>query len=85
MVALLRTDHVPRRRGMLALLMFGVFDIFWSALAFEPARPPHARSHTATGAFGTVGGSRTRPAHHAGRAGAVVCQLAAAGVRTASG
>ncbi|WP_338759155.1 MFS transporter [Massilia sp. METH4] len=55
MAALLRTDRVLRTRGTIALLMFAVFNIFWSALALELAGPPHALPHTAIGAFGLVG------------------------------
>lgn len=67
MVALLRGDRVLRARGIIALLMFAVFNIFWSALALELAGPPHALPHTAIGAFGLVGLIGALGAMRAGR------------------
>lgn len=67
MAALLRSDRVLRRRGIIALLMFAVFNIFWSALALELAGPPHALPHTAIGAFGLVGLIGALGAMRAGR------------------
>lgn len=55
MFSLLRKDGVLQVRGMLALLMFAVFNIFWSALVFPLSGPPYELSHTAIGAFGLVG------------------------------
>lgn len=66
MLMLLRTDHVLRTRGTLALLMFAVFSIFWSALSLQLTAPPHALSHSAVGAFGLLGAAG---AFFAGRAG----------------
>ncbi|MBB3221801.1 MFS transporter [Pseudoduganella umbonata] len=67
MLTLLRTDRVLRERGIIALLMFAVFNIFWSALALELAGPPRAMPHTAIGAFGLVGLAGALGAMRAGR------------------
>jgi len=53
--ALLRHNRVLQVRGVIALLMFAVFGIFWSALVFLLSVPPYDYSHTAIGAFGLVG------------------------------
>lgn len=53
--ALLRTQPVLRRRGMLGLLMFIAFGLFWSTVALPLSAPPHALGHTAIGAFALVG------------------------------
>lgn len=55
MLTLLRQERVLQIRGMLALLMFAAFNIFWSALVLPLSAPPFAFSHTAIGAFGLVG------------------------------
>ena len=55
MLTLLRQERVLQIRGMLALLMFAAFNIFWSALVLPLSAPPFALSHTAIGAFGLVG------------------------------
>lgn len=55
MLTLLREDKVLQVRGMLALLMFAAFNIFWSALVLPLSAPPYNFSHTAIGAFGLVG------------------------------
>lgn len=55
MVRLLRQDRVLQIRGVLALLMFAAFNIFWSALVLPLSAPPYAYSHTTIGAFGLVG------------------------------
>ncbi|KVD33388.1 MFS transporter [Burkholderia ubonensis] len=64
---LLRRDRVLQVRGMLALLMFAAFSIFWSALVLPLSAPPHAMSHTAIGAFGLVGALGAAAAARAGR------------------
>ncbi|KIP13078.1 major Facilitator Superfamily protein [Burkholderia sp. MSHR3999] len=64
---LLRRDRVLRVRGMLALLMFAAFSIFWSALVLPLSASPHAMSHTAIGAFGLVGALGAAAAARAGR------------------
>ncbi|XAH26154.1 MFS transporter [Xylophilus sp. GW821-FHT01B05] len=67
MAGLLRHDRVLQVRGMLALLMFAAFSIFWSAMALPLSAAPHALSHTAIGAFGLVGAAGALAAARAGR------------------
>lgn len=55
MLTLLRQQRVLQIRGVLALLMFAAFNIFWSALVLPLSAPPYAFSHTLIGAFGLVG------------------------------
>ena len=55
MFSMLANDCVLQVRGMLALLMFAAFSIFWSALVLPLSAPPYSFSHTAVGAFGLVG------------------------------
>ena len=55
MLILLRQDKVLQVRGMLALLMFAAFNIFWSALVLPMSAPSYNFSHTIIGAFGLVG------------------------------
>ncbi|WP_431823174.1 MFS transporter [Burkholderia sp. F1] len=64
---LLRRDRVLQVRGMLALLMFAAFSIFWSALVLPLSAPPHAMSHTGIGAFGLVGALGAVAAARTGR------------------
>ncbi|CAN7359881.1 MFS transporter [Acidovorax sp. LjRoot129] len=66
-LGLLFTDRVLRGRGILALLMFAVFSIFWSALALPLSAPPHSLSHSAIGAFGLLGALGALIAGRAGR------------------
>lgn len=67
MLTLLRTERVLQVRGLLALLMFAAFNIFWSALVWPLSAPPHDFSHTAIGAFGLVGVVGALAAGRAGR------------------
>lgn len=67
MAALLRAERVLQVRGMLALLMFAAFNIFWSALVLPLSAPPFGFSHTAIGAFGLVGALGALAAARAGR------------------
>ncbi len=67
MLALLKRDKVLQVRGMLALLMFAAFNIFWSALVLPLSAPPHELPHTAIGAFGLVGAVGALAAARAGR------------------
>ncbi|WP_043288745.1 MFS transporter [Paraburkholderia oxyphila] len=67
MLALLRADRVLQIRGMLALLMFATFNIFWSALVLPLSAPPYHFSHTAIGAFGLAGAVGALAAARAGR------------------
>lgn len=55
MLTLLREEKVLQVRGMLALLMFAAFNIFWNALVLPLSAAPYRFSHTAVGAFGLVG------------------------------
>lgn len=55
MVKLLRQEKVLQVRGVLALLMFAAFNIFWSALVLPLSKPPYSFSHTIIGSFGLVG------------------------------
>jgi len=55
MFTLLRQERVLQIRGVIALLMFAAFSIFWSALVLPLSAPPYSLSHTAIGAFGLVG------------------------------
>ena len=55
MFTLLKQDRVLQIRGMLALFIFAVLGIFWSALVFLLTRTPYEFSHTAIGTFGLVG------------------------------
>lgn len=55
MLMLLRREKVLQVRGVLALLMFAAFNIFWSALALPLSAPPFNFSHTVIGAFGLAG------------------------------
>ncbi|HYG06901.1 MAG TPA: MFS transporter [Stenotrophomonas sp.] len=48
-------ERLLQVRGMLALLMFAAFNIFWSALVLPLSAPPYGFSHTSIGAFGLVG------------------------------
>lgn len=55
MLKLLRQEKVLQVRGVLALLMFTAFNIFWSALVLPLSEPPYSFSHTIIGSFGLVG------------------------------
>lgn len=55
MLKLLRQEKVLQVRGVLALLMFAAFYIFWSALVLPLSAPPYSFSHTVIGSFGLVG------------------------------
>ncbi|MDC8757466.1 MFS transporter [Janthinobacterium sp. hw3] len=67
MAALLARERTLQIRGVLALLLFAAFSIFWSALVFPLSAPPYAYSHTAIGAFGLVGALGALGAARAGR------------------
>lgn len=67
MLALLWRHRLLQVRGMLALLMFAVFNIFWSALSLTLSAPPYAYSNTAIGALGLVGAIGALAATQAGR------------------
>jgi len=67
MLTLLRQQPVLQVRGILALLMFAAFNIFWSALVLPLSAPPYDFSHTLIGAFGLVGVVGALAATRAGR------------------
>lgn len=66
MVTMLAGDRVLQIRGTLALLMFAVFNIFWSALVLPLSAPPYGFNHAAIGAFGLVGAVGALGASRAG-------------------
>ncbi len=55
MFDLLASQRVLLVRGLLGLLMFAAFGVFWSSLVLLLGAPPHSLSHSAIGAFGLVG------------------------------
>lgn len=67
MLALLLQEKTLQVRGVLALLMFAAFNIFWSALVLPLSAPPYGFSHTAIGAFGLVGAIGALAAARAGK------------------
>lgn len=67
MLTLLRQEKVLQVRGVLALLMFSAFNIFWSALVLPLSAPPYNFSHTVIGAFGLVGAVGALAATRAGQ------------------
>ncbi|MGE8493713.1 MFS transporter [Comamonas sp.] len=67
MGSLLRRDRVLQVRGVLALLMFAAFSIFWSSLVLPLRAAPFGFSHTAIGLFGLVGAAGALAATLAGR------------------
>lgn len=67
MLNLLRHDSVLQVRGILALLMFAAFSIFWSTLVLPLVQPPFLFSHSTIGAFGLVGAVGALAAMNAGR------------------
>ena len=67
MFTLLREEKLLQVRGLLALLMFAAFNIFWSALVLPLSAAPFHFSRTAIGAFGLVGVIGALMAARAGR------------------
>ncbi|MDR9849048.1 MFS transporter [Herbaspirillum huttiense] len=67
MWSLLRHDKVLQVRGVLAMLMFASFNIFWSALVLPLSASPYHFSHTVVGSFGLVGVIGALAASRAGR------------------
>ncbi|WP_426496220.1 MFS transporter [Klebsiella grimontii] len=67
MLTLLRQEKVLQVRGVLALLMFAAFNIFWSALVLPLSAPPFGFSHTEIGALGLVGAIGALAAGRAGK------------------
>ncbi len=66
MATLMLHDRVLQIRGVIAMLMFAVLNIFWSALVLPLRAPPYALSHAAIGAFGLIGVVGTLGAAKAG-------------------
>ena len=66
MFTLLAEERVLQVRGMIGLLMFAAFSIFWSALALPLSAPPFSMSHTQIGSFGLVGAIGALAAARAG-------------------
>jgi predicted MFS family arabinose efflux permease len=66
MFSLLASERVLQVRGMIGLLMFGAFSVFWSALVLPLSAPPFSMSHTQIGAFGLVGAIGALAAARAG-------------------
>jgi predicted MFS family arabinose efflux permease len=64
---LLAHERVLQVRGMIGLLMFAAFSIFWSALVLPLSAPPFSMSHTSIGAFGLVGALGALAAARAGQ------------------
>lgn len=67
LAGLLLRDRVLQVRGMLGLLLFAVFNIFWAAMALALTAPPHRLGPQAIGAFGLVGVAGALAAARAGR------------------
>lgn len=66
MLTLLWRGRTLQIRGMLALLMFAAFSIFWSALVLPLSQAPFNFSHSVIGAFGLVGAVGALAAARAG-------------------
>lgn len=60
-------DRVLLIRGLLALLIFAAFSIFWTALVLPLSAAPFNYSHTQIGLFGLVGLAGAMAAAGAGR------------------
>lgn len=67
MAGLLRHSRVLQIRGLLGLLVFAAFGIFWSAIALYLRTPAFGLSHSAIGALGLVGAVGALAASRAGR------------------
>lgn len=67
MLHLLREDRVLQVRGLLALLLFMVFNLFWAALVMPLSAPPLSLGPGAIGAFGLMGAVGALAAARAGR------------------
>ncbi|WP_232317469.1 MULTISPECIES: MFS transporter [Ralstonia] len=64
---LLLTERVLQVRGLIGLLMFAAFSVFWSTLALALSAPPYAFSTAGIGMFGLVGAVGAMAAARAGR------------------
>ncbi|MBE7619766.1 MFS transporter [Komagataeibacter sp. FXV2] len=65
-LSLYRTNSVLRRRGLLAFLIFAMFNVLWAPLVLPLSATPFLLSHTEVGLFGLAG---VAGALGAGRAG----------------
>ncbi|KQR78720.1 hypothetical protein ASG35_10030 [Burkholderia sp. Leaf177] len=66
MFSLLARERVLQVRGIIGLLMFAAFSIFWSALVLPLSALPFSMSHTQIGSFGLVGAIGALAAARAG-------------------
>lgn len=64
---LLRSEPVLLIRGILALLIFAVFNVLWAPLALPLSAPPFSFSHTEIGVIGFAGMAGALGAGQAGR------------------
>lgn len=64
---LLLAERVLQVRGLIGLLMFAAFSVFWSALTLALSAPPYAFSPAGIGAFGLVGAMGALAAARAGQ------------------
>jgi predicted MFS family arabinose efflux permease len=55
MLQLIQSERTLQVRGVLCLLMFAAFSVFWSTLVLPLSAAPHSMSHTTIGAFGLIG------------------------------
>jgi predicted MFS family arabinose efflux permease len=67
MAHLLAHGRVLQVRGVIAMLMFASFSVFWTSLVLPLSAPPYALSHSAIGAFGLAGAAGALAAARAGR------------------
>lgn len=67
MFHLLGKNRVLQIRGLIALMMFMTFSIFWTALVFPLSTAPYEFSHATIGAFGLIGVIGVIGAARAGR------------------
>ncbi|MDW5444308.1 MFS transporter [Polaromonas sp. SM01] len=66
MLTLLVQERVLRIRGVIAMLIFASFSVFWTALVLPLRSPPYSLSHTLIGSFGLVGAVGALAASRAG-------------------
>jgi len=64
---LILRDRVLQQRGLLAMLLFAVLNVLWSALALALSAPPYDLSRSAIGMFGLAGAAGALGAVNAGR------------------
>lgn len=67
MFVLLATERALQIRGMLAMLMFAAFSVFWTAIALLLSAPPYQLSLSMIGGFGLAGVVGALGAARAGR------------------